>query len=39
MVADKQEEVTNLEMKLQALDKDLEWKKEVSFLRELKSSR
>ncbi|XP_068697967.1 kinetochore protein NDC80 homolog isoform X1 [Montipora foliosa] len=29
MVADKQEEVTNLEMKLQALDKDLEWKKEI----------
>ena len=30
MVADKQEEVTALEMKLQVLDKDLNWKKEVS---------
>lgn len=29
MVADKQEEVAALEMKLQTLDKDLEWKKEV----------
>ena len=29
MVADKQEEVTALEMKLQVLDKDLNWKKEV----------
>ena len=31
MVADKQEEVTALEMKLQVLDKDLNWKKEVSY--------
>ena len=30
MVSDKQEEVTALEMKLQVLDKDLNWKKEVS---------
>lgn len=29
MVADKQGEVAALEMKLQTLDKDLEWKKEV----------
>ena len=29
MVADKQEEVAAFEMKLQTLDKDLEWKKEV----------
>lgn len=29
MVSDKQEEVTALEMKLQVLDKDLNWKKEV----------
>ena len=31
MVADKQEEVTALEMKLQVLDKDLNWKKEVCY--------
>jgi len=30
MVSDKQEEATALEMKLQVLDKDLNWKKEVS---------
>jgi len=30
MVSDKQEEATSLEMKLQVLDKDLNWKKEVS---------
>lgn len=29
MVSDKQEEVTALDMRLQALDKDLDWKKEV----------
>lgn len=29
MVSDKQEEVTALEMKLQVLDNDLNWKKEV----------
>ena len=29
MVADKQEEVTALESKLQVLDKELDWKKEV----------
>lgn len=29
MVSDKQEEVTALEMKLQVLDKDLNWKKEI----------
>ena len=29
MVSDKQEEATALEMKLQVLDKDLNWKKEV----------
>lgn len=31
MVSDKQEEVAGLEMKLQALDKDLNWKKEVPY--------
>ena len=30
MVSDKQEEASALEMKLQVLDKDLNWKKEVS---------
>jgi len=29
MVSDKQEEATSLEMKLQVLDKDLNWKKEI----------
>ena len=29
MVLEKKEEVTALEMRLQALDKDLDWKKEV----------
>ena len=29
MVSDKQEEVTALDMRLQASDKDLDWKKEV----------
>ena len=29
MVADKQEEVTALESKLQVMDKELDWKKEV----------
>ena len=32
MVSDKQEEVTTLDMRLQALDKDLDWKKEVQEL-------
>ena len=32
MVSDKQEEVTALDMRLQALDKDLDWKKEVQEL-------
>ena len=31
MVLEKKEEVTALEMRLQALDKDLDWKKEVMF--------
>ena len=30
MVLEKKEEVTALEMRLQALDKDLDWKKEVT---------
>ena len=30
MVLEKKEEVTTLEMRLQALDKDLDWKKEVT---------
>ena len=32
MVSDKKEEVSALEMKLQVLDKDLDWKKEVTTL-------
>ena len=32
MVLEKKEEVTTLEMRLQALDKDLDWKKEVTAL-------
>jgi len=38
MVADKQEEVAALEMKLQTLDKDLEWKKEIMAKEYQKSS-
>ena len=30
MVLEKKEEVTAVEMRLQALDKDLDWKKEVT---------
>ena len=30
MVLEKKEEVTALDMRLQALDKDLDWKKEVT---------
>ena len=32
MVLEKKEEVTALDMRLQALDKDLDWKKEVTAL-------
>ena len=32
MTSEKQEEVSGLEMKLKALDKDLDWKKEVWWL-------
>ena len=32
MVLEKKEEVTALDMRLQALDKDLDWKKEVTTL-------
>ena len=36
MVLEKKEEVTALEMRLQALDKDLDWKKEVTVFLAIK---
>ena len=36
MVLEKKEEVTALEMRLQALDKDLDWKKEVTGFLQLR---
>ena len=37
MVLEKKEEVTALDMRLQALDKDLDWKKEVTAFLAIKA--